>query len=56
MGFLVLWVINDDVVQVGRGFEIYGYRDMEIILYVVSGVLKYKDNIGNEYVVFVGDV
>ena len=56
MGFSVLRVINDDVVQPGRGFETHGHRDMEIISYVVSGALKHKDSNGNEYTVPAGDV
>lgn len=56
MGFSALRVINDDVVQAGRGFETHGHRDMEIISYVVDGALKHKDSTGNEYVVPAGDV
>lgn len=56
MGVSVLRVINDDVVQPGRGFDTHGHRDMEIISYVVEGALAHKDSQGNEHVVPAGEI
>ncbi|TKB45502.1 pirin family protein [Thalassotalea mangrovi] len=56
MGVSVLRVINDDIVQPGRGFDTHGHRDMEIISYVISGALEHKDSSGNIYTVPAGEV
>ncbi|ELA7190453.1 MULTISPECIES: pirin family protein [Vibrio] len=47
MGFSELRVINDDVVKPGAGFDTHGHRDMEIISYVLEGVIAHKDSEGN---------
>lgn len=47
MGFSDLRVINDDIVQPGAGFDTHGHRDMEIISYVLEGVIAHKDSGGN---------
>lgn len=56
MGFRKLRVINEDVVQAGQGFATHAHRDMEIVTYVLNGVLEHKDSMGNVGQISAGDV
>jgi redox-sensitive bicupin YhaK (pirin superfamily) len=56
MGFRSLRVINEDVVQKGRGFPRHGHRDMEIFTYILKGALEHRDSMGNGSIIRPGDV
>ncbi|CPM68714.1 pirin-like protein [Bordetella pertussis] len=56
MGFGPLRVINDDRIAAGRGFGTHGYRDMEIITYVLDGAIAHKDSMGSGSTIRPGDV
>ena len=56
MGFSNLRVINQDRVQPGQGFGTHGHQNMEILSYVLAGVLEHKDSMGNGSKVLPGQV
>ncbi|KAL7480227.1 hypothetical protein ACHAWX_000152 [Stephanocyclus meneghinianus] len=41
-------VMNDDFVQPNRGFGTHGHANMEIVTYIVEGMLTHKDSMGTE--------
>ncbi|MDL2310791.1 pirin family protein [Peptostreptococcaceae bacterium OttesenSCG-928-C18] len=56
INFGKLRVINDDLVQSGKGFSTHPHRDMEIVSYVIDGELTHADSMGNEHKLTRGQV
>lgn len=56
MHFRSLRVINEDRVQVAKGFPTHSHRDMEIITYILAGALEHRDSMGNGSIIRPGDV
>jgi redox-sensitive bicupin YhaK (pirin superfamily) len=56
MNFSALRVFNDDIVHGGGKFDMHPHRDMEIITYMVSGVLRHTDSLGHSDVLKPGEV
>ncbi|MCX6073523.1 MAG: pirin family protein [Campylobacterales bacterium] len=56
MGFGALRVINDDIVEAGRGFGMHPHKNMEIISIVTKGSLEHKDSEGNHGIINAGEI
>lgn len=56
MQFGPLRVLNQDRVTGGRGFGTHGHQEMEIVSYVLEGVMEHKDSLGHGSRMRPGDV
>lgn len=56
MGWGSLRVLNEDRVAPGAGFPMHGHRDMEILTWILEGMLEHRDSLGNGSVITPGEV
>jgi redox-sensitive bicupin YhaK (pirin superfamily) len=56
MNFGPLRVFNDDTIEPGTGFDFHQHSDMEIVTYVIDGILEHKDSLGNTGTVEPGEI
>ncbi len=56
MGFGLLRVLNDDIVNPSGGFATHPHENMEIISIPLSGSLRHEDSMGNEHVINAGEI
>jgi len=56
MGFGLLRVLNDDIVEPGMGFGTHPHNNMEIISIVIDGAIEHKDSMGTGSVIYKDDV
>jgi hypothetical protein len=56
MGFGVLRVINDDVVEPQSGFGMHPHRDMEIVTIVLKGSIEHTDSLGHHGFTNAGEI
>jgi len=54
--FGALRVLNDDIVEPGKGFGTHPHDNMEIVSIPLSGTLAHKDSTGNEKTIQTGEV
>lgn len=56
MGYGLLRVLNDDIVEPGEGFGKHPHDNMEIISIVLDGELEHRDSMGTGSVIKTGDI
>lgn len=56
MQFGTLRVVNDDIIEAGKGFGTHSHDNMEIVTIVLDGVCEHKDSMGNHGVIKAGEI
>ncbi|MBI2101858.1 pirin family protein [Candidatus Woesearchaeota archaeon] len=56
IGFGLLKVLNDDIVEPGKGFGMHFHDNMEIVSIVHEGSLEHRDSMGNHDIIKAGEI
>ncbi len=56
INFGSLRVLNQDIIEPGKGFPMHSHDNMEIVTIILEGSLEHKDSIGNHGVIKKDDV
>lgn len=56
MGFGMLRVLNDDIIEPAQGFGTHPHNNMEIITIILEGALEHRDSMGSGSVIYPGEV
>ena len=54
--FQTLRVVNEDRISPQTGFPFHSHQDMEIITYIISGVIEHQDSLGNNGQIRKGEI
>ena len=54
--FRSLRVLNEDVVAPGKGFGMHPHKDMEILTWILDGVIEHRDSMGTGAVLRPGEL
>ncbi len=54
--FRQLRVLNNDIITPKDGFDMHSHNDLEMLTFIYSGKLEYKDSLGNSSLIQVGDI
>lgn len=55
MGFGTLRVLNNDIIDAGKGFSMHAHDNMEIITLVIKGTLEHRDSQGRYGIINEGE-
>ncbi|MFC1664963.1 pirin family protein [Pseudomonadota bacterium] len=56
MGFRQLRAINEEWIQPREGYPSHSHKNMELIFYVIDGILRHKDSKGGGGIVYPGEI